>query len=591
MGKQSDKLVALALSGFLLLNLGGWGTAQAAGPKTDTEHEVIVVYKNGEGKEAVLDQSIRVQHEFESVPAVSATVTSNDLYGLTKNPDIAYIEQNITFRTTHGELRTASLRSEQSEWSFQAVQPVNMWDKGYTGRGVKVAVIDSGISAHDELSIAGGISTVDYTTSYSDDEGHGTHVAGIIAAHNNGYGIAGIAPDVQLYAIKAMGRDGKGSLQDLLEGLDWAIQNRMDIINMSLVSDADSQLLHEMVDQAYAAGMTIVGSAGNSQTDQAGNPIPTDIHTINYPAKYDSVIAVAAVDSMNQRAAFSSVGSEVEVAAPGVDVISTYVQPDGTAIYAKASGTSQAAPHVTGMLALLKQQYPGMSNAQLRKEVRKFAVDIGAPGRDIEFGYGSLTFSKEVSSQENVTNLHKVENMTFTDVKAGAWYEPTVNWGSSLGLIKGYRDQKFKPNQTVTEAEFLAMLFRAFEPGIPSLPGSHWTEGYYKRARELNYPVKSYTNPAYREKIILRQQVAELISSTDGVHYRGNYAIEYVLATGLAKGTKSKQISIASFQGGKALTRAESLQFVKNLYDHGIDGLQKRPLRAGSPSDIPPLQP
>ncbi|WP_405157914.1 S8 family serine peptidase [Paenibacillus sp. FSL H8-0283] len=388
----------------LLLNAG----LAHAGSLTGTVQEVIIVYKNENGKEAIIEESIDIKHEFETIPAVAATVTSADLHELASDPNIAYIERNTKFRITGGDIKVTSIPAEQSQWNFQAIQPTKRWDEGYTGAGVKVAVIDTGIFAHSELTIAGGVSTVDYTTSYNDDRGHGTHVAGIIAAKSGNGGIVGIAPDAQIYAVKAIGADGEGTILDVLEGVEWSIQNGMDIINISLGMDTDSSLLKEMIDNAYNAGIVIVGTAGNEQEG-----IPLDTYTIQYPAKYDSVIAVGAVDSLNQRGIFSSVGEEVELAAPGVDIISTYVKADGTGGYGKSSGTSQAAPHVTGMIALLMQKYPNMSNVELREEIKKYAVDLGAPGRDIEFGFGSLSFNKDVSPPANVTNLaiaDKTEN-------------------------------------------------------------------------------------------------------------------------------------------------------------------------------------
>ncbi|QZN76204.1 S8 family serine peptidase [Paenibacillus sp. DR312] len=395
MGKHKG-IIATTLAISLLLNAG----IAHAGSQNGSVQEVIIVYKNADGKEAIIEESVDVKHEFETIPAVAATVTSADLRELTSDPNIAYIERNTTLRITGGDIKVTAVPAEQSQWNFQAIQPTKRWDEGYTGAGVKVAVIDTGIFAHDELTIAGGVSTVDYTTSYNDDRGHGTHVAGIIAAKSGNGGIVGIAPDVELYAVKAIGADGEGTILDVLEGVEWSIQNGMDIINISLGMDIDSIPFKEMIDNAYDAGIVIVGTAGNEQEG-----IPLDTYTIQYPAKYDSVIAVGAVDSLNQRGIFSSVGEEVELAAPGVDIISTYVKADGTGGYGKSSGTSQAAPHVSGMIALLMQKYPTMSNVELREEIKKYAVDLGAPGRDIEYGFGSLSFNKDVTPPANVTNL------------------------------------------------------------------------------------------------------------------------------------------------------------------------------------------
>ncbi|MDQ0195861.1 S8 family serine peptidase [Paenibacillus wynnii] len=411
MGKKTGTLlVSSILSVVLLLNTGA---VYANTSQDGAQHEVIITYNNNQGKEAILEDSVEVQHVFQTIPAVSATVTSADLKELIDDPNIAYIERNVPFTITAEEVTTASesvatIPAEQSQWGFQAVKPTNMWSKGYTGTGVKVAVIDSGLYAHPELLIAGGISTVDYTTSYTDDNGHGTHVAGIIAAKSNNGGMVGIAPDVQLYAVKSMDANGDGNLQDVLEGIDWAIQNQMDIINLSLGTAYSSNSLKDIVDQAYAAGIIIVASAGNSG---AGT------NTITYPAKYDSVIAVSAMDVNQARGDFSSTGPENELSAPGVGIIST--APGGG--YAKTSGTSQAAPHITGMLALLKQEHPLFSNEQQREEIRRYAIDLGAPGRDDEFGYGFVTFAKEF----DVTAPAEISDLTVSEVTANT---ATVTW-------------------------------------------------------------------------------------------------------------------------------------------------------------------
>jgi subtilisin family serine protease len=396
--KISRMVAAVAALSILVSSQMVYAVDDGAG----TEQEVIVVYKNEEGKDLVHEESVEVEHEFEAIPAVTATVTSSDLSELVNDPNIAYVERNISFQMADQNFSkaTSAVPAEQSQWNFQAVQPVTMWDAGFTGSNIKVAVVDSGVYAHRELSIAGGISTVNYTSNYTDDNGHGTHVAGIIAARNDGEGLVGVAPDVQLYAVKALNQNGQGTLADILEGLDWAINNNMDIINLSLGTEDRSLAMEQMVARAYSQGILVVAATGNSQEG-----IPLNVNTVNYPAKYDTVIGVGATDAANNRGIFSSAGEEVEVSAPGVDVVSTYVWNE-TSVYALASGTSQATPHVSGMLALLKQKYPAKTNVQLREELRKYAVDLGTPGRDIEYGFGTLSFKQaDTTAPGNVTNL------------------------------------------------------------------------------------------------------------------------------------------------------------------------------------------
>ncbi|MDN4617596.1 S-layer homology domain-containing protein [Paenibacillus sp. PsM32] len=187
------------------------------------------------------------------------------------------------------------------------------------------------------------------------------------------------------------------------------------------------------------------------------------------------------------------------------------------------------------------------------------------------------------------TKAQAADGLPFSDISNNYWAKDTIQWGYEAGLVNGYKDGQFKPNKTVSEAEFLAMLIRTFEPEVTSSKTGNWANPYYVRAKALNYPVSSYTNASTRNQILTRTQVAELISSAEGVNYSGNNAIQYMLALGLANGSDASQVSIASFKGSKALTRAEALQFIKNFADYGVGGLLDRPTEPSNPADLPAL--
>lgn len=188
------------------------------------------------------------------------------------------------------------------------------------------------------------------------------------------------------------------------------------------------------------------------------------------------------------------------------------------------------------------------------------------------------------------SGLHAAEQIFFTDVKKGSWYEETVQWAVSKDMVKGYADGTFKPQQTVSEAEFLAMLLRAFEPElVTSAQQGHWAEAYYNRAQQLNYPVIGYKELLSRNQPISREQVAELVTATEGVNFSGDHAIHYVLAFGLATGKDPNIVSVDSYEGKSALTRAEALQFIKNVSEYGIGGLLERPDEKNNPQDLPEL--
>ncbi|MFQ6319212.1 S8 family peptidase [Bacillus halotolerans] len=398
------KLVVSVTLFFSFLALGPLAHAE-----TSSEKEVIVVYKNTDGKETVLDSDAEVEQQYQHLPAVAVTADPETVKEFKQDPDILYVENNVTFTAADNtDLKVLSENADTSgnfeQWNLEPIQVKQAWKEGLTGKNVKIAVIDSGISPHDDLSISGGYSAVSYTSSYKDDNGHGTHVAGIIGAKHNGYGIDGIAPEAQIYAVKALDQNGSGDLQGLLKGIDWSIANGMDIVNMSLGTSSDSQILHDAMDKAYEKGVLLVAASGNE-----GNGKP-----VNYPAAYSSVVAVSATDQHNQLAAFSTTGNQVEFSAPGTDITSTYLHQ----YYATGSGTSQATPHAAAMFALLKQRDPGNTNVQLRALMQKNIVDLGITGRDQQFGYGLIRYKAQQADKAYAAAEQAVKKAEQTKTQA-----------------------------------------------------------------------------------------------------------------------------------------------------------------------------
>nr|5OX2_A Chain A, Subtilisin BPN' [Bacillus amyloliquefaciens] len=250
--------------------------------------------------------------------------------------------------------------------------------QGYTGSNVKVAVLDSGIdSSHPDLNVAGGASFVPSETNpFQDNNSHGTHVAGTVLA---------VAPSASLYAVKVLGADGSGQYSWIINGIEWAIANNMDVINMSLGGPSGSAALKAAVDKAVASGVVVVAAAGNNGTSGSSS-------TVDYPAKYPSVIAVGAVDSSNQRAPWSSVGPELDVMAPGVSICSTL--PGGK--YGARSGTCGASNHVAGAAALILSKHPNWTNTQVRSSLENTATKLGD-----SFYYGKGLINVEAAAQHH----------------------------------------------------------------------------------------------------------------------------------------------------------------------------------------------
>lgn len=310
--------------------------------------------------------------EYTFVPVLLIDVPVQAVAGLQRNPLVRYVEKDVPVYAV----------SETMDWGVKQVKAPAVWGQA-TGAGIKVAVLDSGIGPHEDLYVTGGVSFVG-GKSYSDGNGHGTHVSGTIAALHNGLGLAGIAPGVDLYAVKVLNSGGSGSTSGVVSGIEWSLNNGMKIINMSLGSTEASQAMEDACNAAYSAGILLVAAAGNS-----GNVSGTG-DSVSYPARYDSVVAVAATDANNKRASFSSTGLAVELAAPGVNINSTYKNS-----YASLSGTSMASPHVAGVAALVMAANPTLTNRQVRGIIKNTATMLSAPVEHV--GYGLVDAKSAVS--------------------------------------------------------------------------------------------------------------------------------------------------------------------------------------------------
>ncbi|MFC5702668.1 PA14 domain-containing protein [Cohnella faecalis] len=334
------------------------------------EKRIIVRYKPEAAAERKASKKKYKAHKnFKHLNAEAMTVTSQELEELIADKSILSIEED----------GIVQVEAQVADWGIERVQADHSWANGITGDGVKIAVFDTGVADHEDLTILG---KVNYTASStaSDLNGHGTHVAGIIAALDNTIGTVGAAPDVDLYSVKVLEDDGTGLYSYVIDGIDWAIDNDIDIINMSLTGTGNSLALEEACDTAFDNGILLFAAAGNESTNSSGDD-PT-----RYPAGYDSVIAVANGNSTDGRNSNSNKGPHLELTAPGTAVYSTHI---GNA-YTSRSGTSMASPYAAAVAALYMEQNPTYTNVQIRNKLIETADDLGDPGRDSSFGYGMV---------------------------------------------------------------------------------------------------------------------------------------------------------------------------------------------------------
>ncbi len=265
-----------------------------------------------------------------------------------------------------------------NQWGPQDIFAPQAWNITTGSPNVIVAIVDTGVNySHPDIMAnydPRGYDHINNDPDPMDDNGHGTHVAGIAAGvTNNGVGIAGISQS-KIMAEKVLDSAGSGSYSAVANGIIHAADNDAKVISMSLGGPFSSYTLQNAVNYAWKKGVLIVAAAGN---DNSGK--------ISYPAAYSNVIAVSAIDPGDNFAYYSNHGKKIELAAPGTNIFSTY-----QGGYASLSGTSMATPFVSGSAALVLSKNGGLTNSQVRNILDNSAVDLGARGRDAYFGYGKV---------------------------------------------------------------------------------------------------------------------------------------------------------------------------------------------------------
>ncbi|WP_340819909.1 S8 family serine peptidase [Methanolobus sp. WCC4] len=368
---MKSTLTPMAVSAFILIAV--IVMSAAAGQIFQKKVPVIICFQSSPDVVLVEEYGGDIKYQYHAIPAIAAVVPQNSIMSIKADSGVRYVELDSEVYIDEEPL--LFYPDEKVPWGVCRIEADRVHDL-CCGSGVKVALIDTGIDyMHPDLagSYHGGYDFVNSDADPMDDKGHGTHVAGIIAAADDGIGVIGVSPGVELYALKVLDHQGTGWLSDINAAIDWAIDNDMDVISMSLGGSDNFTSMFELCQAAYDSGIVIVAAAGNSY---GGN--------VSYPAAYDQVIAVSAISIVNSNTCFSSSGNEIELCAPGSSIYSTTLEGG----YDHRSGTSMAAPHVSGAVALLLSVNSTLSPVEVRKILDATATDLGDEGKDGLYGYG-----------------------------------------------------------------------------------------------------------------------------------------------------------------------------------------------------------
>ena len=347
------------------------------------------------------------KHDMQKESVAVCKMTGSQAQTLQERDDILRVEKDSTIKANGKRHKRQVVKMNQSklkkEWNMAMIRrDVN--DTVSTKDKVKVAVIDSGVDFGNDVELKGFIDLVpgyeECLPYYTDITGHGSAVAGIIAAEKNGKGITGINTNVELYSARVLDENNSAPTSRVIEAIYWAIDHNVNIINMSFGMKEDSQALHNAIKDAYNAGILLIAAAGNTSQ-------------VEYPAAYGEVVAVGAVDSDGVVCDNSAKGDEIELVAPGEKIASTGAF-CGELV---CSGTSMAAPHVTGLASLLWQKDMNMSSDFVRSLLKASANNYGD---EKSYGYGLIdckyaeqiydSFKEEYLQSATVSNVEKYNN-------------------------------------------------------------------------------------------------------------------------------------------------------------------------------------
>lgn len=395
---NSSSLLALPFAAAALPFLA---TAANAAPPAKAQVQMMVKLKPTmeEGKFRTILSS-RGGSERGSIPALGIRVVSVPAENSYHCQGDFEADDNVEFSEPDYKAEALGTANDPyftqgSEWHLSKIQAPAAWDVSTGSSGVVVAVVDTGVLAsHPDMAgkvLAGGYDFVANDTDPTDENGHGTAVAGTIApASNNALGVAGVAWGNPILPIRVLDASGSGNYSAICNGIIYAADHGAKIINLSFGGTSSSQALQSAINYAWGKQCVIIAAAGNS-----GNNVPF------YPAACSNVISVSATDSSDAHPAWSNFGSYVDVSAPGLDVLTLY----GANQYAVWSGTSFSSPVTAGVAALMASANSNLTNAQLADLLIKNCDDIGTAGYDVYFGNGRVNAFRAVTAAKAFVNV------------------------------------------------------------------------------------------------------------------------------------------------------------------------------------------
>ena len=372
--------------------------AKATKVQDTSKENYIIVCSDENEAEQVMEENEEIFTSEENVideETLSVSMSAEEVSELEAEYSDIQIEEDVLVSGC-AKQSGSEINQDDTEWNLKMINAkggnkVGKKHKAKRNQKVKVAIIDSGVDYSEDIDVAKRKNFIpgedEVSILYEDGSGHGTSVAGIIAAKDNDLGITGINENVELYSAKVLDNKNVAPLSRIIEAINWAIEEKVNIINMSFGTTANSQALYNAIKKADDAGILLIASAGNNET-------------VEYPAKYEEVVAVGSINAEGELSEQSASGDELEVVAPGEQILSTSAF-DGVMA---CSGTSMSAPHVAGVASILWQKDMNMPADFIRKLLRSTVKDMGDEN---DYGYGVIDLDKALEEYDNAKKEYK----------------------------------------------------------------------------------------------------------------------------------------------------------------------------------------
>jgi thermitase len=400
---KKNKIISIIATLSLMVNVSTVNAAPLKNNLTSTASRAVITVNSQQDinniKTKIPGADVKVLNGGQAIVysnSISASTLQSKLSGvkgvknIRKPTKLSIESKSRQIPIQQGRNRSNSIRNQ--EWDIPDVEANFAWTAEKQVRQIKVAVVDTGVDYNNTLlngkiDSADGYNFVSNTTNTMDDNGHGTGVSGIITTNSdiNGNGLLGIVGNlnIQIIPVKVLGSDGTGDSDIIAEGIQYAADKGADIINLSLGGEGASPEIDTAIQYATGKGCVVVAAAGNDNADVK-----------NYsPASNANVIAVSALNEANRKSYYSNYGANVQLAAPGDDIVSTTLNNK----YVLMSGTSMATPIVTGVSAMIKAENPSLTAAQIESILDQSAVHLGTAGKNIYYGYGKVDAYRALS--------------------------------------------------------------------------------------------------------------------------------------------------------------------------------------------------